>query len=136
LDSQAESEQTTHLVDVSYADDGTIIFLLPALDMYDALVQTLVVVSDAFAKRGHKLNIGAAKTAAMVMWRGHGMKRARHAAWHEHGGRVCGTSVLLGNVSAPLVHNYVHLGSVFDANGSLVPEIKYRATTTNCHPTD
>eukprot|EP00959_Pyramimonas_sp_CCMP1952_P322795 6754724-Pyramimonas_sp.AAC.1 len=56
----------------------------------------LGVVTDAFAKRGHKLNVGTAKTAAMIMRKGHGMERARHAAWREHGGRIQCTSGMLG----------------------------------------
>ena len=118
------------MVDISYADDGTVILILPAAQLYSALSRTLVHVSEAFARRGHVLNVGPSKTAALIMWRGRGTKHARHAAWHEHQGHVQGHSDLLGQLRAPIVHNYIHLGAVFDANGAMTPEIRYRASTT------
>ena len=41
-----------------------------------------------------------------------------------------GESHMLGMLRAPIVHKYVHLGSVIDACGSMTPEIRYRASTT------
>ena len=35
-----------------------------------------------------------------------------------------------GPVSAPIVHNYAHLGAAFDARGSMAPEMRYRTSTT------
>eukprot|EP00959_Pyramimonas_sp_CCMP1952_P173098 3617444-Pyramimonas_sp.AAC.2 len=130
LDRQQQPDTVTSIVDVSYADDSTIVVILPALHAYPALSLAWGVVTDAFAKRGRKLMVGTAKTTAMIMGIGHGMKRARRAAWHEHGGRIQCTSGMLGELSAPIVHHYVHLGLVIDANGSLILETKYRATST------
>eukprot|EP00959_Pyramimonas_sp_CCMP1952_P082098 1715596-Pyramimonas_sp.AAC.1 len=130
LDRQQQPETVASLMGVSHAGDGAIIFILPALHIHPAVSLALGVVMDAFEKRGLKLKAGTAKTAALITWKGHGVKRARHAAWHERGGRIQCTSVMFGELSAPIMHHDVHLGSVFDANGSLIPEIKYRATST------
>eukprot|EP00959_Pyramimonas_sp_CCMP1952_P055592 1161640-Pyramimonas_sp.AAC.1 len=98
---------------------------MPAAQIHEALSRAPAPVSDAFARRGCRLNAGPSKTAVLIMWRGHGTQRARHAAWHEHGGYMSGESDILG----PTVHAYIHLGSVFDASAAMAPEIRYRAST-------
>eukprot|EP00959_Pyramimonas_sp_CCMP1952_P341170 7147032-Pyramimonas_sp.AAC.1 len=65
---------------------------MPASQLYDGLSRVLVCVSEAFATRGHKLNLGPSKTAALISWRGPGLKKARHAARHECGGCIVGVS--------------------------------------------
>eukprot|EP00959_Pyramimonas_sp_CCMP1952_P401047 8403796-Pyramimonas_sp.AAC.1 len=63
----AEPPPAEHpLVDLSYADDGTVTLIMPAEQIHDALSRTLVLVSDAFARRGHQLNVGPSKTAALT----------------------------------------------------------------------
>ena len=94
------------------------------------LVALFGFVTDAFASRGHPLNIGPAKTAALIARRGEGEKAARHEARRAHDGHMHSTTQLLGAVRAPIVHNYVHPGSAFDARGPMAPEIKHRASTT------
>jgi len=122
--------QTAPLSDVEFADDGTIMIIMPAEGLYDAMCRALVLVSDVFASRGHLLNIGPAKTAALMCLRGKGAKSAKRDIWHGHGGMLGGNSALLGHVTAPVVRNYVHLGSVIDATGAMMSEIRYRASST------
>eukprot|EP00959_Pyramimonas_sp_CCMP1952_P446811 9355700-Pyramimonas_sp.AAC.1 len=55
LDRQQQPDAVTNLVDVSHADDGTILVILPALHTCPVLSLELGIVTDAFAKRGHKL---------------------------------------------------------------------------------
>mgnify|MGYP007048886522 CR=1 FL=1 len=104
--------------------------IMPAEWLYDAMCRALVLVSDVFASRGYLLNIGPAKTAALMCLRGKGAKIAKRDIWHSHGGMWGGNSALLGHVTAPVVRNYVHLGSVIDATGAMMSEIRYRATST------
>ena len=122
--------QTSPLSDVEFADGGTIMIIMPAEGLYDAMCRALVLVSDVFASRGHLLNIGPAKTAALMCLRGKVAKIAKRDIWHSHGGMLGGNSALLGHVTAPVVRNYVHLGSVIDATGAMMSEIRYRASST------
>ena len=125
-----DPDGTSPLLDIAFADDGTIMIMMPACTIYAAMCRALVVISDVFSARGHLLNIGPGKTAALLAIRGPGTKQAKRSIWHEHAGKLQGVSSLLGNVVAPVVRNYIHLGSVLDAAGSMMPEIKHRAQTT------
>eukprot|EP00959_Pyramimonas_sp_CCMP1952_P010318 216141-Pyramimonas_sp.AAC.1 len=59
-----------------------------------------------------------------------GSRQAERDVWHTHGGMLQGQSVLLGEVRAPVVRNYLHLGSVLDTTGAMMLAIHYRSSTT------
>eukprot|EP00959_Pyramimonas_sp_CCMP1952_P445903 9335659-Pyramimonas_sp.AAC.1 len=76
------------------------------------MCRALAVVAGAFASRGHLLNLGVTKTAALLTNRGKGAKKAKQHAWRERGGHVVAQTQHLGTIRAPIVKRYVHLGSV------------------------
>ena len=100
----ADDDPTDHvpLLDVAFADDGTVMLVMPAAMLGDALRRALVVISDVFATRGHLLNVGPTKTAAMPSLRGPGSKRAKRDIWHARGGFIQGNRISWGRFGHPL----------------------------------
>eukprot|EP00959_Pyramimonas_sp_CCMP1952_P132287 2765804-Pyramimonas_sp.AAC.1 len=54
----ADAATTAPLLDVTLADAGAIIVIVPASDLHPAMFRALTVVADVFAGRGHLLNLG------------------------------------------------------------------------------
>eukprot|EP00959_Pyramimonas_sp_CCMP1952_P317505 6644992-Pyramimonas_sp.AAC.1 len=63
-------------------------------------------MSEVVARRGHILNVEPPTTAALIMRRGRGAKRARHAARHERARGIRRASDTLGPASAPIRQNF------------------------------
>eukprot|EP00959_Pyramimonas_sp_CCMP1952_P325939 6822388-Pyramimonas_sp.AAC.1 len=82
----ADTTTTVPLLDVTFADEGTISVIVPASDLYPAMYRAFTVVTAVFASRGHLLNLGDATKAAILVYRGKRSKKAKQHAWHECGG--------------------------------------------------
>ena len=113
--------------DIVYADD------LSILNVSDSARSIGVVTShsagrvmDAFAESGFVANLGASKTAALVMPRGPGARAARSDLFGSKKGMLPTLRENQGGVQLPLIHQYSHLGGLLTHTGGLQGEIRKR----------
>ena len=81
---------------------------------------------DCFAQNGFIANMGASKTAALVMPRGTGSRAVRLDLYGHRKGLLPVLRDTQGQVQLPLVHQYSHLGGLLTHTGSLQGEIRRR----------
>ena len=111
----------------TWADDTCILLGGDAVTLESRVGIAFSAIQEAFTKRGLVLSYGPHKTAVIIAFRGKDGKWCHKRLFSQE--TPCLKCCLEHSppVDIQVYFNYKHLGSIVDASGSLMPEIKARA---------
>ena len=127
FDARRKDKQEVKVQDIVYADDlATCVVTAEAEKLPGAVRHVAGVQLDTLVAHGLRANIGAKKTAALLVPAGAGAKRVRKQLFTVGKGKLHVMRENVGAVALDAVSSYRHLGTILTHNGSLAQEIRVK----------
>ena len=128
FDARRKDGETVQVQDVIYADDLATCVLTPSASQLPGAVRHVAGVQylDTLIAHGLRANVGAKKSAALLVPTGVGAKQVRRQIFTADKGKLTVLKENAGAVQLDAVASYRHLGTILTHNGSLAQEIRVR----------
>ena len=119
-----------HIFETSFVDDGAWPIFAPAYKVVAMSRKAMEILDKVFAVFALRVNYKKGKTMVVVRFHGPGSKKAWAHFYNELGGKIefdgwLGPAKVEKKVLLS-AQTYQYMGSITDANGSLMPEVKAR----------